>query len=155
MRSVNSGFSLMELIQTDTQAIINRLYTQGPPILLPQLMICIISGSQASKETFWFVILTFLVIDIFIALWLCIFNSGKSKLHSFAVKVSDESISTYSFGDVKAIKKASYLGCRITGFYPKNIELLANTENNIRFSYFALNSNQRQELFDVLGSSKS
>lgn len=145
----------MDLKQTNLQSILDRLYKTALSLLLPQLGLLTIVGSDTDRYTFLLMFIVFLAVNILIPLWLLLFNTGKSKVDSFSITIDDQNILVSTYGEVQKIDKASYYGYKVTSQYPKQIQLLEANGEHIVFSYYALNKEQRNSLFDYLGPAKS
>ncbi|MEL4293482.1 hypothetical protein [Shewanella xiamenensis] len=145
----------MDLKQTNLQSILDRLYKTALTLLLPQLGLLTIVGSDTDRYTFLLMFIVFLAVNILIPLWLLLFNTGKSKVDSFSITIDDQNILVSTYGEVQKIDKASYCGYKVTSQYPKQIQLLEANGEHIVFSYYALNKEQRNRLFDYLGPAKS
>ena len=145
----------MDLKQTNLQSILDRLYKTALSLLLPQLGLLTIVGSDTDRYTFLLMFIVFLAVNILIPLWLLLFNTGNSKVDSFSITIDDQNILVSTYGEVQKIDKASYCGYKVTSQYPKQIQLLEANGEHIEFSYYALNKEQRNCLFDYLGPAKS
>ena len=145
----------MDLKQTNLQSILDRLYKTALTLLLPQLGLLTIVGSDTDRYTFLLMFIVFLAVNILIPLWLLLFNTGNSKVDSFSITIDDQNILVSTYGEVQKIDKASYCGYKVTSQYPKQIQLLEANGEHIEFSYYALNKEQRNRLFDYLGPAKS
>mgnify|MGYP006167581633 FL=1 len=145
----------MDLKQTNLQSILDRLYKTALTLLLPQLGLLTIVGSDTDRYTFLLMFIVFLAVNILIPLWLLLFNTGNSKVDSFSITIDDQNILVSTYGEVQKIDKASYCGYKVTSQYPKQIQLLEANGEHIEFSYYALNKEQRNSLFDYLGPAKS
>ena len=145
----------MDLKQTNLQSILDRLYKTALTLLLPQLGLLTIVGSDTDRYTFLLMFIVFLALNILIPLWLLLFNTGKSKIDSFSITIDDQNILVSTYDEVQKIDKASYCGYKVTSHYPKQIQLLEANGEHIEFSYYALNKEQRNRLFDYLGPAKS
>ncbi len=141
----------MELIQTNSQSIIDRLYKTSFMLLFPQIISLIIVGSRSSRDTMWLVFVVFIAVNILIPIWLVFFNSGASKINAFSIDVDDQKIRVSTYATAKTIRMASYRGYKITWLYPKQIKLFDANGQHVAFSYYALNKKQRKTLFNVLG----
>ena len=145
----------MDLKQTNLQSILDRLYKTALTLLLPQLGLLTIVGSDTDRYTFLLMFIVFLAVNILIPLWLLLFNTGNSKVDSFSITIDDQNILVSTYGEVQKIDKASYCGYKVTSQYPKQIQLLEANGEHIEISYYALNKEQRNRLFDYLGPAKS
>ena len=145
----------MDLKQTNLQSILDRLYKTALTLLLPQLGLLTIVGSDTDRYTFLLMFIVFLALNILIPLWLLLFNTGKSKIDSFSITIDDQNILVSTYEEVQKIDTASYCGYKVTSQYPKKIQLLEANGEHIEFSYYALNKEQRKRLFDYLGPAKS
>ncbi|MCT8868744.1 hypothetical protein [Shewanella xiamenensis] len=145
----------MDIKQTNLQSILDRLYKTALTLLLPQLGLLTIVGSKSDQYTFLLMFIVFLAVNILIPLWLLLFNTGKSKIDSFSITIDDQNILVSTYDEVQKIDKASYCGYKVTSHYPKQIQLLEANGEHIEFSYYALNKEQRNRLFDYLGPAKS
>lgn len=145
----------MDLKQTNLQSILDRLYKTALTLLLPQLGLLTIVGSKSDQYTFLLMFIVFLAVNILIPLWLLLFNTGKSKIDSFSITIDDQNILVSTYDEVQKIDKASYCGYKVTSHYPKQIQLLEANGEHIEFSYYALNKEQRNSLFDYLEPAKA
>ncbi|MFB2648327.1 hypothetical protein [Shewanella mangrovisoli] len=145
----------MDLKQTNLQSILDRLYKTALTLLLPQLGLLTIVGSKSDQYTFLLMFIIFLAVNILIPVWLLLFNTGKSKIDSFSITIDDQKMLVSTYEEVQQINRASYCGYRVTSQYPKQIQLLEANGEHIEFSYYALNKEQRNRLFDYLGPAKS
>ncbi|MFG0455750.1 hypothetical protein [Shewanella mangrovisoli] len=145
----------MDLKQTNLQSILDRLYKTALTLLLPQLGLLTIVGSDTDRYTFLLMFIVFLAVNILIPVWLLLFNTGNSKIDSFSITIDDQKILVSTYEEVQKMNRASYCGYNVTSQYPKKIQLLEANGEHIEFSYYALNKEQRNRLFDYLGPAKS
>ena len=141
----------MELIQTNSQSIIDRVYKTSFMLFFPQIFSLVIVGYQSSRDTLWLMFAVFVAVNILVPSWLVFFNSGASKINAFSIDVDDQRVRVSTYATAKTIRMASYCGYKITWLYPKQIKLFDANGQHVAFSYYALNKKQRKTLFNVLG----
>lgn len=141
----------MELQQSALQGFLNRLYTHFFLYLLPQIIGLVIISLIKQAFVGWQLIVILAGINLLWALWLLVFNSGRGKVQAFSVNVSADSITVTVFGRHKQITRAQFGGCRLKGYFPREIQLINHAGKDIYFSYYALSSAQREALFNELG----
>ena len=116
----------------------------------PQILALAIVGWQASSGVVLTAFYACLVLNLCVALWLLVFNSGQAKLAAFSLAITPTEIVLSTFGKIRKIEVPTYNGYAISGLFLKKVIISDAQGKTLTFSYFALNKRQRYELFTAL-----
>ena len=126
----------MEYKQSNRQGFFNRLYVHFFLYAVPQL------SAVAPVLLIGY--------NLAFALWLLLFNSGTGRVEPFSLVINPDHLTVTEFGRKRTIEKQHFGGFKITSGYPKQVRLCNHNGRDIHFSYYALSSSQRAQLFKEL-----
>ena len=143
----------MEFKQSNRQGFFNRLYVHFFLYAVPQLSAAalVVTLSENSMASLWQSTVLLVGFNLAFALWLLLFNSGTGRVEPFSIVVNHDHLIVTEFGRKRTIERQHVGGCKINSGYPKQIRLCNQNGRDIHFSYYALSSAQKAQLFKALG----
>ena len=142
----------MEYKQSDRQGFFNRLYVHFFLYAVPQLsaVALVVTFGDDSLASLWQSAVLLIGFNLAFALWLLLFNTGSGRVELFSLVINPDHLTVTEFGRKRTIEKQHFGGFKITSGYPKQVRLCNHNGRDIHFSYYALSSSQRAQLFKEL-----
>ena len=143
----------MEYKQSDRQGFFNRLYVHFFLYAVPQLsaVALVVALGENSMASLWQSAVLLIGFNLAFALWLLLFNSGTGRVEPFSIAINHDQLTVTEFGRKRTIERQHFGGCKINSGYPKQVRLCNHKGQDIHFSYYAISSAQRAQLFKELG----
>ncbi|MDG6095894.1 hypothetical protein EXU34_00350 [Alteromonas sp. ZYF713] len=143
----------MEFKQSNRQGFFNRLYVHFFLYAVPQLsgVALVVTLSESAIASLCQSAVLLIGFNLAFALWLLLFNTGSGRVESFSIVIYQEHLTINEFGRKRTIEREHFGGCKIDSGYPKQVRLGNHNGRDIHFSYYALSSAQRAQLFKELG----
>jgi ABC-type multidrug transport system fused ATPase/permease subunit len=145
----------MKFEQSFAQSVFDRFYRSIGNAIVYFGIVLIISTIYQTPSDSQLPLIVILLFPLVVTLWLLIFNRGEGKVETFSITIKEEGITIRTYGNLKEVSWDSFTGFKISRWFPKSVKILRIQKENIEFSYYALSSDQRSELFEILRSKES
>jgi ABC-type multidrug transport system fused ATPase/permease subunit len=140
----------MKFKQSISQSLFDRFYRSIGDLIIYFVVVFFLSFFYQSTSDSRISLFAFILIPIIYTLWLFVFNRGKGKVETFSITILEEGINICRYGNDKEISWDSFKGFKIGRWFPRTVKIFRVDKENIEFSYYALSSDQRKALFEIL-----